>query len=425
MKIQASLEFLLILSAISLLALSVIIIYGSSIKPISAALSNSISNLNNTQRYVNNSYIQDPKVIAYIPSNSTVGIYNSIDIAFYGCKSGIANFNINSNSLRIENNKISNMSIDNIGIENMQFITNLAGYNYADLNYSITCGEYSHSGHLNMSTFAENSSQPTGPSKISAYISERNETISYNINPAIPIYYIGERSHCTFNSFSGAPFPVWMQCRTSDSWDYMVFSSSCYTSGQSLTEVYCMYPEPTGYSIEIVNLNNVSFIYSFSLLIGSNLGTISGHMHNKYGNLTLSGALIGNATVVQVSGTGLTEPVSLINNGKNIGIVNENLYQVYTQYMSTLSGTLSYYNSTEVSSNIQSEINQEINSLNKASSSLVSSEATNVTGCIIYQNTYRCKATIPFSYEINASINNIGIENSTLYTAGSIINLKN
>lgn len=417
MRIQASLEFLLILSALSVLSLSVLALYSNSIKQTSSAFSNSISSPAQGIRQFGNA-TQEPSVIAYLPSNSTVGEYSALDIAFYGCNSGNGTAALYSNSIFFQGSGLVAASINPIGVSSVEFKPSLPGYDHAWIRYKETCGNTSSSGTSVLSTFASMpASQVSGGSGVSAYISGRNESIEYKLSGRSEVYKISMWNHCAGADFFGHIFPEQDQC--GDGWDYL------YSSGCEHGSVMCMNPSFTGYNMSSADLNNQTLVYNFSLLIGSSLGTIYGSMRNgSVSGLTIQGQPVGSAVVVQASGQSLSQEVYILDNSTSSKQANLSAYPAYSQSLASLIPELRYYNNTNIPGSIQSQISEQISAFNNYVSDLISPpQVPYGQQCSVSKGAYICRAAYPFSYEINASLPSIAAGSNSVYVDGSQINI--
>jgi len=148
LKIQASLEFVLILSAVSLLALSIASIYATKMNQakylVGLNLSPPSQNLSYTENFFN--------ISAYAPFQTKVGSEYSIDYVGV-CPKGYINIYLYSPSILFSKNKI-NISIENIFAGYVYFIPEQSGIGNISLSYNALCNGAIYNGTLVLSTYA-------------------------------------------------------------------------------------------------------------------------------------------------------------------------------------------------------------------------------------------------------------------------------
>ncbi len=423
-KMQASIEFLLILSAISLVSVGLVVMYGKEI----AIQKSALAGLNTTTispPEIGSNPSGSPSLSLYMPLNSTIGDQSELQELFYGCKKGTARIALSSNSLELNANSLY-INFSNLYITSTSFEPIAAGTDFLLANYTLTCLNKSVSGSKSIYTYAVAASQSYQNSQMDVYISNRNETVAYPLLGATSLFSTYQKNRCTELGFFGGALDMTVQCGTSDGWEYMVFSMNCFTNGGSQTLTYCVLPNPTGYNATPINPDAPSYLYSFQMHITTPYGSFISNVSNSvaYANVISDGKVIG--TLHVTNATAQFQPPSeefLGYNGK-YSPLNQSAYSAYFQARQNLYSTLGYYNKSGVSSDIQSEIGQAITSYQNYLSNLISSKPLNTTQCSVSGQKYMCRSPYPFSYVISIKLNGYtGIGNQTIYYLGSAITI--
>ncbi|MFP3289332.1 MAG: hypothetical protein RXO35_02790 [Candidatus Micrarchaeota archaeon] len=419
MKIQTSLEFILILGAVSLLVLSVVSVYSNKISQ-----AKTILGLNLTMPRENASYMQNLfNISAYVPLQTYVGSQYSLDYVIL-CPQGYANISIYAPNILLSKDKI-NKSIDNIFAGYVYFVPEQSGTENLILSYKALCNGAKYNGTLLLPTYAtylsfENRSAVAG----SFSITKRNEFIRYNYSGVENIFAITTWSHCSL--WHGIPYSmgIFAQCGTSNAWDYFMFNGYCYTEDKGVDSTTCIYPTQTAYNLSTINSYDHTFLYNFTIEIDYQGLRMSAIFNNTECTKVFQGnAEIGTACISNISGIGPLNYASLISNGTKSGIANQTLYQSYSQARNNLYSTLDFFNGSSITSSEQSQINSAINYYSKIASDLEEYGFENESNCYIGSSYVICKPVYPLAYVINATLNE-SIVNTTLYFQGSILNLR-
>ncbi len=430
MKIQTSIEFLLILSAISILSLGLVSAYKSNMSSDQYALNSVMQNSNTISTFNSSSsgIVQDPGIFVNVPINSTIGMLNTMQVVLYGCINGTGSVRLSSGSVAFSQNDIEKIPLENLAVSSVVFDPTSAGPNQINVSYSITCTNAEKSGNNTFTTYStvpHGSSFGTGNSSasLSAYISDRNESVSYPISLQGNAENIGQSSHCTSTGFWGNPYPVWIECGSSNAWDYRIESDVCYWDSYSLTKTYCILPQNSNRDLYGVNTSNYSYHYSFALSIASKYGELASNVANSANSELIDGGYqVGSVNIENVSGVADYQMPEFIGNSSDKVIANTELYQQYVQARNNMYSMLGYYNNTEVDPSTASSIQQAIASYETAASDLVASSGQGLQACSIVAGNYICRPSYLFSYVINAKTN-LSLQNQTLYYEGSVINV--
>lgn len=421
-RAQTSIEFLLILSAVSLICLSMLVMYNGYVAPQGRAIGSLVQANSLHFQNESNLAIESPEVSVYLPLNSTLDYDDRMQIMFYGCSNGSASISLNSPSILFSINSF-NVSFYGIYIQNLEFDPTEAGVNKVNINYQITCQDNNSTHSENFTTFAYQSGLGYQNSTLEGVILGRNESIMYWPNQSSTIFSLSQKSRCTVLNFFGNPEGMAAQCGTADGWEYNVFSDYCYTEGGSTTLTDCILPSSTGYNLTSINDDASNYIYSFKLEVYTPYGIMQSNVSSSEGvsNVTLSGKVIGSATVSGVSDEFQPSLQDFVTESSGYRAVNSTVYEAYVQALNNLYVVLGYYNN----SNAQSEIEEAVNYYTDEETALVSATGQNSTSCTFSGNWYKCMSPFPFSYVINVTLNgysSLGVQ--TLPYQGSVINLK-
>lgn len=409
MKVQTSLEFLVIAGAIGLLVVSSLSEYSRYVSPAKSLLNVSYAN------YTQNATItiQNPHAVISIPLNTTGDGEGLAQIAAYGCSNGTVAVNLNSSSVVFNEPKLS-LSFYGAGEWQDGFYAS-PGIDQVSASYALRCDDssYNWTGDL----YTVSSGQYSG--QYSAYLSNRNESIIYPLENQ-SIMALTQSMHCTYRGFNDQPYGN--QCGTS--WTYMIWSADCYQRGSPTANV-CVNPSDNGYSLLIPSPYTQAYSYSINLsvLYGSQMQAhLSSKMHDA--PLLLGGKQVGNASIINVSSAQATPLTAAISYDGQIQYVNYTDLTTYDQALDNMVSTLDYYNNTEVTSDIQAEINQTIYAYQSAASTLISSISGSEQGCTVVNSSLVCAAQYPFYYLINVTAPGAYLHSNTVISyQGSAIRL--
>jgi len=418
LKLQTSLEFILILGAVSLLALSVVSVYSNKM-----GQAKTIIGLNLTVPRENASYTQGIfNISAYAPLHTNVGLEYSLDYVII-CPEGYANISIYAPNMLLSEDKI-NRSINNIFAGYIYFVPERSGSEDIRLSYNALCNGAKYNGTLLLPTYTTYLSFENSSGIGSFSITKRNEFIKYNYSGVENVFAITTWSHCSL--WHGIPYSmdIVAQCGTSNAWDYFMFNEYCYVQNEGVGATTCIYPTQTAYNLSTINSYDHTFLYNFSMQIDYQGLLMSATFNNTECTKVFQGnAKIGIACIANISGIGPLNYASLISNGTKSGIANQTLYQSYSQARNNLYSTLDFFNGSSITSSEQSQINSAISYYSKVASDLEKYGFENESNCNIKSSYVICKPVYPLAYVINATLNE-SIVNTTLYFQGSILNLR-
>jgi len=419
LKVQTSLEFILILGAVSLLALSVVSVYSNRM-----GQAKTIIGLNLTMPRYNASYTQNIfNISAYAPLQTNVGLQYSLDYVII-CPEGYVNISIYAPNMLLSEDKI-NRSINNIFAGYVYFVPVQSGTENLILSYNALCNGAKYNGTLLLPTYTTYLAFENGSGSAGSFsITKRNEFIRYNYSGVENMFAVTTWWHCTL--WHGMPYSmdIVAQCGTSNAWDYFMFNGYCYTQNEGVGATTCIYPTQTAYNLSTINSYDHTFLYNFSMQVDYQGLLMSATFNNTECTKVFQGdAKIGIACIANISGIGPLNYASLISNGTKSGIANQTLYQSYSQARNNLYSTLDFFNGSSITSSEQSQINSAISYYSKVASDLEKYGFENESNCHIESSYVICKPVYPLAYVINATLNE-SIVNTTLYFQGSILNLR-
>ncbi len=424
MKLQTSLEFLLILSAVAALSLGVLSLYGKALsfnRQVSAAFDTANLPVENTSL----PYAADPGIAINVPVNSIAMSSNPIMVEAYGCSNGIERVVMSSsNAVLSQKSILANFS--GLELKYFYFDPENPGIHGINISYSITCNNSTISGNRSYLTYSVPSpSAPAPASGASISIKYLNESIIYPVQKA-GIDYIQGFNLCTQrNIWSGYVYPSAVQCGTSSSWDYMTFDGSCEAPDWSYSRTYCFVPAASGYNAIIPETDNASYAYAISVSINTEYGQASFNLSssNPFSAVALNGAAAGSATVENITSEASPPPIVL--EGPDNGIYSGGTYSYYQSYEDSAYQVLHFYNSTGASPSTSSSIQEAVSAANSGANGLLGNLAKQVASpCLYHGSSYICKAKSPFSYVINVTIDNASVQGDTIMPYyGSVINL--
>ncbi|MDE1845813.1 MAG: hypothetical protein KGH53_00820 [Candidatus Micrarchaeota archaeon] len=402
MQAQSSLEFLLVLCIVSALALGMVSYYHSII-PSKSSLMNlvspqSYSNLTNIE--INSTVL--PRVLLYVPSNSTVNSSNLLQVASLGCQNGSITLSFSSPGTLFSRNRTS-FALNGTSFGSIYFTPTSTGYTQILTNYTYLCGSRKISNLSTLSTF---SSRPLPAPSISTpyvLITNRVELLSYNLTSNGPILNLNTFNHCTYSGPFGV-VGIGGECGTSNAWEYSVFSNYCYTQGHYYTITYCVIPSPMNSTLSSLNPSNPLLSYSFNLSLSLSGKILNSKVVlNKSSPLYQNGKQVGTVKVTNASSASSPPNLNLLTVNGSSTQLDLSLYQSYLQARNNLFGSLSFYNKSEVSPDIQSSLESSISSYVKVSGNLLNAPA-NSPPCKLSASKYVCDSPSPFYYSIIVNI---------------------
>ncbi|MEM0154256.1 MAG: hypothetical protein QW814_00255 [Methanothrix sp.] len=261
----------------------------------------------------------------------------------------------------------------------------------------------------------------------SIYLKPKSEYILYYPGNPENLYNITESSHCSYLNFMGDQMPIQSQCGNA-SWYFWSFSANCYYgSAQVLTKTYCIYKHYSGYNASSIS-TNASYLYNISLGLGYDGLNLSANTNQSViqaklfsGNSTYGNVTIGNSIYAESPINGLY----LIRSKSGNYIASDSNYTALEYAYSNIENDLAYYNNSD-NGNVGT-INREIYSFNNVlSQTLKSLENANSNQCSVTKTAnlveYKCSPEAPFDFNnISIKIKNYsGLSYETDYEGSQI-----
>ncbi|MGC8676354.1 MAG: hypothetical protein ACP5T3_02455 [Candidatus Micrarchaeia archaeon] len=418
MRIQTSLEFLVLLSVVASLALVAISAYVKNIMPQYRMFGAFAANSSVVEVNSSKSVSESPSAVVLMPPNTTISKASYLNVVFYNCSDGSANMSVNSASLFFQKASASER-VEGIATESLPFVPTKEGIDAASIYYSLSCGNRTLSSNQTVYTFASGAASNYS-ALYSMSISNRSEHVDYPLQQTSPIIYTTQSTSCTRTNFWYQPLPIQYQCGTADAWEYRVFSIYCYYNvGGTTTTTTCIYPHDTQYNTS--SLGNATYAYAFTLSISSPLGALSARMSSsrQKNPLMLGNRQVGYAEVENVSYIGKLLEGGVLSNASEMYVANASAYDAYLQAKENLYSVLNYYNTTL---SYSQQIYQALYEYNSSAQALIAgmkaAHAVAIANAIISDPEY------PFDYVINAYVENVtGLGNETMQYMGSVVNL--
>ncbi len=322
MKMQTSLEFLIIAGAIGALIVGTVAQYGTLFahaKQIPLASYSYAVNANET-------YFQKPYVEIGIPASSYAGRENSMQIMVYGCRNGTADISLSSDTVAFSPSGI-NSSFSSMQVWDGSFNPS-NGTNNISAEYEVGCEGRQYSGSEELSTSTYSPSTTPYPSAYSAYISGRNESIAYPLGNE-SVLLLGVSVQCTYRTWTGHPMSMQQQCG-SGTWGYMIYSQLCMNHGDP-TRTVCIAPYPSGDYLGVPSAYGANYTYSANLSITGQHNFFSSLSSSSSNSPILySGKDVGVASVSNVSSQSAM-PGIVVLSGRSSGYINSTIAEQYQQ----------------------------------------------------------------------------------------------
>ncbi|MDE1827858.1 MAG: hypothetical protein KGH65_01720 [Candidatus Micrarchaeota archaeon] len=422
MRIQASLEFLVILGAISLLSLTTVTLYKGSVGKSDQLIGGIIPGNSFESGNLLGPSALNPQLLIYLPENSTLNKPNRMEVAAFGCYNGTVSLSARAQSLYFPQNAII-FGVNGISTISLYFTPLSEGFGVVGINYTYACSGSLQNRSSVLTTYVSGSNLPAQNQLPTVSLENRNESVVYALVDNGKIASLNEFSHCTYASMFG-PTGIAQQCGTEDAWSYSVFSSYCYSTSNYYTATTCIVPTNTTYGLSSISPSDYRLKYSLRLGINYNSVSLYSNLSdNSTSEVLLANEIVGSAEVESAVSPDPLLTSSFLSIGGKTKVVNQAAYEQYIQAKNNLYSTLSFYNQSYVSTDIQSSIEAAVSAYDKASNNLINSSSLQNSACFPSDSNYLCKASSPFSYQINAILSGINFGNETIPYLGSEISI--
>ena len=435
MKLQTSVEFIAILSAVIAFATFVIAMYMHLASSQNQAM-NSISELGSTNVIFSNATTVDNRstVTAAIPSFPYVGKSNAgYIITAIPEKARILSISI-ENSIGVDITPSSYSDLPG-GSQILDFslFPESSGSIALSVNALIQANNTMQwiNGTYNAYAVYQNQSSTNQSTALQAIISRRNESVAYALSTPqnVGSYYVW--FHCPAHDWVwGYILPEPAQCGP-NTWGFIINGNCDQNDAVGWDNYMCVRVNSTNQSV-----STVSQAYHKNYSIGVSLYNASLKLHaNLTSNVNSSlvesqnGSVFGNAIVQSVSGDGyLPEPASslvLLDNGSSSFMVNSSYYGSYETVATSLIQNLKAYNGSWIQQGQQELVSSLANDTNKAQKALVSALPAKEDGCGVIGSSYVCTPFSQFYYSIWVfPANSFKVANQSINTGGSTVQIR-
>ncbi len=438
MRLQTSLEFIVLLSAVALFSIFVL----SQYLHLQGAQNAAYETLDNQTLYNAHS------------SNTTTGYSGNISLipvvsnVSYINKSGslevVVAYPKSYNLERIRISSIPNVSIlppeliavpySSIGALTFSYLPTEEG----PLKFTII-GTFSNASNsilnvtANAYTYALRQSalgNTTAGNNFIATINNRNESVFFPIAQQNNVESMYSWSHCAYHNASGREKEPW-QCG-SNTWGFIVSDNTCnrfWWDGQD--RYYCFAENKTTSKVGTLTPEQ-SYVYSAAISLGNAGYTLEANFTSQsrranlyFKNSTPAGSIYINSTY---TGSILPPPYliyAVLDKSGNDTAINYTYYENYSNTDASLVNLLNINNNTWVGSDTLNYIQKTLAYLLNYEKTLLGAKSIQPNNCLFYPvrspTSYSCRPTMPFSYDIATFIYGYnGLNQSVQYQGSSI-----
>ncbi|MCW6160303.1 MAG: hypothetical protein LVQ95_04425 [Candidatus Micrarchaeales archaeon] len=266
-----------------------------------------------------------------------------------------------------------------------------------------------------------------------ATIGDRNESVFFPIAQQNNVESIYSWSHCAYHNASGREREPW-QCG-SNTWGFVVSDNTCnrfWWDGQD--RYYCFAENKTASKAGALTPQQ-SYVYSAavslvnaSYALEANFTSQSRSTGLYFKNSTPAGIVYINSTY---AGEVLPPPYltyAVLDNSGNYTAINYTYYGNYSNTETSLINLLNINNNTWVGGDTLNYIQKTLANLLSSEKALLSAKPIQSGDCLFYPLQlpafYSCRPTMPFSYEITVFIDGYNGLNQSVQYQGSSIELR-
>ena len=445
---QSSIEFIILLAAVSSFAVSVLGIYlhvtHSQTSAYTELLNATATEIKNQTGYIAASPSDNVLEYVYAPEEVYVNHSSTVQVVVYASNATMDNITMGADHMYAIPSKFYNTSIAQVQIFSFTVIPEAVGR----LNITIDSVVQTMSGvnHILKNTTTYSVLQPGSaltPNSTSAplfvpTLTENYGSVLSNISPQSNITYLSEWSHCGYIGFWGHELSMQAECGSNAKWYYYMFSDPCYYDDGVVWATTCVYENTMNSTLYSIGVQN-RYIYNDTLLLSN--ASESKTLYSSINSLTNtsilresgSNASVGNVTVGgQVTAYVPTQDYSyyVLRRSENFTIINSSTASQYTQLLNSLNDVLGYYNGSEIGDSELATIQQTISSYNRGAAELYNSTRADSPCAISQYNTstplYSCKpfGAIDFG-NLTVKINNsVPHKNASFSVSGSYIYIR-
>ena len=389
MKLQTSLEFMLLLGAVSAFSVGIIALY-ENFAGLQSASYNALTtaeNGTNTTYYAAAPSASEVRVYMLAPRTMQYGSWSQIEIAIISPKNYSAEVRVSSPGAYVSEASLSDNALSGFTTFYTYLKPEYPGVVAIHASYKVSGNGLSHVGAINESSiavYANSSSGGTSTEAYSAYLKPGYEAALYNETPIGNLTYLTETNHCSYINWMGRQLSIQQQCGSAK-WYFWTFSDPCYYNHGVMTATYCVYEN--NYPASLYSANpKPHYRYNISLIVINATARLKAYLPSHGLSSPLSyqnGTQAGSVTVSGIpSSSSQIAGFQVSMQGKNAtGIVNASTYGEYIQSLNSIDGILGYYNGTGISQSEQDTLQQSMSMYNSMSGSLYASKTYVPQGC--------------------------------------------
>lgn len=430
-KLQSSIEFLIIMAAVASMAVIGVSYYSRVHSVIVGAFSKNPnqSSLNESMAAINDTisaYLLAPALQVGNASMATLLVSTSMPSEISA--------NISGANIGISQNNFYGKSYEKQAAFVFYVLPKYAGT--SRLSFEITAingsDKYEYKANATLYAYGDNQSGFNGSNSNKSisyvYLRPENESIAYMAGKQSKLYYITESSHCSDLNFWGQQMPIQSQCPGA-SWYFWAFSSSCYYgNAQVPTKTYCVYKTYSGYNSSALS-SAPKYYYNVTLGISYEGLNLSSELtqNSSVSNITLNASIFGTASPGNSIYAQSMLPSSsyIFSSGNKAYIGSAANYSAFEYAYSKIKDDLAYYNDSGNGNTgtIEREIYSYNNSLSKLIGTLASADSGSCKASIGSTGiSYSCKPDYPLQfYNVSAKIYNYTGKQSEYSYMGSEI----
>lgn len=439
MKLQTSLEFIVLLSAVALFSVFVLSQYlhlqGVQKAAYETLDNQTLYNINDSNSPLN--YSNSLSLIPIVPNTSYTGKNNNLEvIVAYPPSYKLESLRVNSMpNISILPPTLTNVPYSPIEALTFAYLPKEAG----QLKFAVVAVFDNASGHVrNMTEIAYSyalqqnaSSNASAGNDFVASIGNRSEAVLFPVAQQSDVIKVRSWSHCAYHNTTGRESEPW-QCG-SNTWGFIVNDNTCnpfWWDGQD--RYYCFSENKTGSKIGALTPQQ-DYKYSADLSLDNSSYTLEAHFTNSSNNASLEQTNTTETGHIQVDGvyaSGVLPPPYMVyavrNDSGRLVAVNYSYYENYSSTESSLVNILKINNGTWVDNNNLNYVQKTLLSLAAYEQELINAQPVSSSSCTFYttssQASYSCEPEVPFSYYITVFINSYtGINQSLQYMGSSIV----
>lgn len=440
MRLQTSIEFILVLSAIALFSIFVIAQY-MHIQTTQKAAYGILGNQSSYSWPGSNVLLSAQNSISVVPIVSNLSYVNRSNslqvIVTYPKSYNLIKINVSSTpNVTVFPQVLNNLSYSQFQVLTFSFFPNEEGVLKFQVQAILKSANNATPIIASAYTYAiqQNSTRnSSGNNGFVAFLTNRNESVLYPLSKQNGVTTINSWSHCAYHDFWGNRESEPLQCGMG-TWGFVASDGSCnvfWAAGRD--RYYCFSQVSSGDKTAKLE-PQTSFTYNAVLNLRNSTLSLMSDLTSASENSILvdnTGKLQG---ITEVNGVYTAEILpspyvsyAILNNTQKLSPINYSYYDNYSSARSSLLNTLLVYNGTWVGGDVLNYVQKTVLQTNVYENILLAAPPAE-TNCAFYPASdpsfYSCKSVLPFSYNITVSIDNLSKLNQTLQYQGSLIEIR-